>query len=241
MWATLLVMAIAVSVEPFRIGMTLMMLNRPRPTLQLLAFLCGGFTMGLGVGLVVLFIIRETLTEATHLTLPRVQIVIGVLALLVAAVLATNISVRRSEPVRVPAAVGGDGGAVVEEPMPSSISARLSARAQDLTHGSSLWVAGLAGMGIALPSIDYLAALAVISSSGTAPATQAGALFAFTVVAFALVEMPLLSYLAAPDKTRAMMAALNDWIRSRRRRDVAVLLAVAGCVMIAVGIIGSWS
>ena len=33
-------MAVAVSVEPFRIGMTVLMLNRPQPMLQLLAFLC---------------------------------------------------------------------------------------------------------------------------------------------------------------------------------------------------------
>ncbi|WP_264992538.1 GAP family protein, partial [Mycobacterium montefiorense] len=35
MWITLLVMAFAMSVEPFRIGMTVLMLNRPRPMLQL--------------------------------------------------------------------------------------------------------------------------------------------------------------------------------------------------------------
>ena len=41
MWITVLVMAIAVSLEPFRIGMTALMLNRPRPVLQLLAQMTG--------------------------------------------------------------------------------------------------------------------------------------------------------------------------------------------------------
>ena len=84
MWITLMVMAVAVSLEPFRIGMTVLMLNRPRPTLQLLAFLSGGFAMGTAVGLVVLFVFRHRLSGATHFTLPKVQIVIGVLAVLVA-------------------------------------------------------------------------------------------------------------------------------------------------------------
>ncbi|HEX7826488.1 MAG TPA: GAP family protein, partial [Mycobacterium sp.] len=53
MWITILVMALAVSLEPFRIGMTVLMLNRPQPMLQLLAFLCGGFFMGTTVGLIV--------------------------------------------------------------------------------------------------------------------------------------------------------------------------------------------
>ena len=56
MWITLLAMAVAVSLEPFRIGMTVLMVNRPRPGLQLLAFLAGGFAMGVTVGLIVLFI-----------------------------------------------------------------------------------------------------------------------------------------------------------------------------------------
>ena len=88
-WTTVLVMAIAVSFEPIRIGLTVTMLNRPRPMRQLLAFLCGGFAMGVGVGLVVLFILRHRLSAARNFTVPKVQIVIGLLALLVAAVLAT--------------------------------------------------------------------------------------------------------------------------------------------------------
>jgi len=53
MWITLLVIAVAVSLEPFRLGMTVLMLNRPRPMLQLIVFLCGGYAMGMSVGLIV--------------------------------------------------------------------------------------------------------------------------------------------------------------------------------------------
>ncbi|MDT0433029.1 GAP family protein, partial [Streptomyces salyersiae] len=80
MWIPLLVMAAAVSLEPFRIGMTILMLNRPRPLLQLLAFLIGGFAMGTTVGMIVLFILRPALGSA-HFTLPRVQLAVGALAL----------------------------------------------------------------------------------------------------------------------------------------------------------------
>ena len=63
MWITLLVMAIAVSMEPFRIGMTVLMLNRPRPMLHLIAFLSGGFAMGATVGLVVIFVVCTSLSS----------------------------------------------------------------------------------------------------------------------------------------------------------------------------------
>jgi hypothetical protein len=47
---------------------------------------------------------------------------------------------------------------------------------------------------------------------------------------FALVEIPLISYLVAPDTTRAAVAALHAWIRSRHRRDVATLVAGKGAL-----------
>jgi hypothetical protein len=213
MWITLLVMAVAVSLEPFRIAMTVLMLNRPRPMLQLLVFLCGGYAMGMTVGLVVLFVFRRRLLGSAYFTLPKVQILIGMLALLVAAALVVR--------------AGRDVG-----------PGKLPARVQGLLRGRSLWVSGLAGMGIALPSVDYLAALAVILASGAAAVKQVWALLMFNAVAFALVQIPLVAGLAAPDKTRAAMAALNDWIRSRRRAEVATLLAGVGCALLAVGVSG---
>jgi hypothetical protein len=219
MWITLLVMALAISLEPFRIGMTVLMLNRPRPTLQLLAFLCGGFAMGMSVGLVVLFVLQRRLPHSLHVSLPGAQIVLGVLALLIAAVLAVQVATNRLAGRRKATGLAG-----------------LSTWARRLLSGRSLWVAGIAGLGIALPSVDYLAALAVIVASGTAALTQVGALVVFHVVAFALVEIPLLAYLLAPQRTRASMIALHTWIQSRRRLEVACLLATAGAVLLAVGI-----
>jgi hypothetical protein len=214
MWITVLLMAVAVSLEPFRIGMTVLMLNRPTPVLQLLAFLSGGFAMGTTVGLVVLLMVRPQLLGSAHFTLPKVQIVIGVLVLLVAALLATKVLSGRFE--RQLAAT----------------------QAHRLLNGRSLWFAGAAGLGIALPSIDYLAVLAVILASGAAPTTQVGALLVFNVVAFALVELPLVSYLLAPERTRAMMAALHGWLRAKGRLGVSALLAAVGCVLLGVGFAG---
>ena len=102
----------------------------------------------------------------------------------------------------------------------------------------SLGFAGVAGLGIALPSVDYLAALAVILASGTAALTQVTVLLMFNVVAFALVEIPLLAYLLAPEATVRWVAGLHNWIRLRRRVEVAILLAAVGCVLLTVGAAG---
>ena len=89
-----------------------------------------------------------------------------------------------------------------------------------------------------MPSVDYLAALAVIAAGSASPATRFSALLAFNVVAFALVEIPLLAYLVAPERTLAAMAALHQWIRARRRKEIAVLLAVVGTVLLTAGLLG---
>lgn len=219
MWITLLAMAVAVSLEPFRVGLTILMINRPRPLLQLLAFLAGGFAMGVTVGVVVLFILRPAMGSA-HFTLPRVQIVVGAVLLLNALVVALA---KRD---------------VDAEPFASGRFEPLVTRVKDLLGGGSLWTAAVAGLGIALPSIDYLAALALIVASGAAPSVQFGALLLFNTVAFTFVEIPLISYLVAPDRTKAMLAALQEWLRTRRRRAVTVLLAVVGCVLLAAGLVG---
>jgi hypothetical protein len=208
-------MALAVSVEPFRIGMTMLMLNRPRPARQLFAFLCGGFAMGTTVGLIVLFAFRRILIGTSVVTVPRVQLLIGLLILFIAAVIAVDFFGRLG-------------------PRPKE----LAAPATKLLKGDSLSVAGIAGLSIALPSVDYLGALAVILASGAAAPTQVAVLVMFNVVAFALVEIPLLAYLLAPKPTAKAVAALHEWIRSRRRRDVAIALAVIGCAFIAVGAAG---
>lgn len=226
MWITLLMMAVAVSLEPFRIGMTVLMINRPRPRLQLLAFLAGGFAMGTTVGVIVLFVLRPALGSA-HFTLPRVQIVVGAVVLVNAALVATGLVGRsRSKPCD-----GSVGRA-------NRILGPLATRARQLVNGRSLWAASVAGLGIALPSIDYVAALALIVATGAAATTQFGALMLFNVIAFGLVEIPLLAYLVAPDRTHATLAGLYEWLRLRGRLGVAVLLAAVGCVLLGVGFAG---
>jgi hypothetical protein len=237
MWTTVLILAISVIFEPARIGLVVLMLNRPRPMLQLLSFLSGGFAVCLGFGLVVVFFLRAV-PMIGSCTLAETHIAIGLLVLLIAVVLTTKISVRTvTRQTQGSTAVGGHTGVIVVEPAPPNSLEKLSTRAKDLLQDSSLWVAGVSGA-LNLPSANYMAALAVILASGAAPAAQVRALLVFNVVAFTLVGIPLLSYLAAPQKTRVLMEALQAWVRSRRRRDVAAVLGIAGSAMLVLGISG---
>lgn len=216
MWFTVLLMALAISTEPFRLGMTVLMLNRPRPVAHLFAFLCGGFIMAIAVGLVVLFVLRTAITKSTGPTLPILQLVIGGAALLIAAFVVSGVKLRR--------------GAPAVEKTPSKWRQRLT--------GESPLLAGVAGIAIALPSVDYLAVLTVILASGAAASAQIGALLMFNVVAFAFVEVPLAGYLFAPNRTRTVMDRLNQWMTEHRRWTLSAMLVVVGCILLMSGVLG---
>ena len=55
------------------------------------------------------------------------------------------------------------------------------------------------------------------------------------VVMLAIVEIPLISYLARPAKTEAVMLQLRNWLQAHRRRFFAVIVAVAGVALMASG------
>jgi hypothetical protein len=237
MWTAVLVLASSVIFEPVRLGSVVLLLNRPRPMLQLLSFLCSGFAVCIGFGLVVVFVLRRV-PMIGSCTLAETRIAIGLLVLLIAAVLTTSISVRTlTRQTQGSTAVGGHADVIVVEPAPRNSLEKLSTRAKYLLQDSSLWVAGASGA-LNLPSANYMAALIVILASGAAPAAQVRALLMFNVVAFTLVGIPLLSYLAAPQKTRVLLEALQAWVRSRHRRDVAAVLGIAGSAMLVLGISG---
>lgn len=218
MWTTVLTLALALNLEPFRVGLVPLMLSRPRPFLQLAAFLCGGLAMAISAGVVVLFVFDRSPLGGDRGDGARVQVTIGVLALVIAAVMA----------------VWPSRAAGADRP-PNKAMTRVRAI---LRRGSSPWWAAAIGLGTGLPSVDYLAVLLVIGSSGAAQGSQLGALLGFLLVGNAVVWLPLASLVVAPQRTRIWLGRFQDWVQTRTRRDFAVLLAVLGVVLVGIGVTG---
>jgi hypothetical protein len=99
-------------------------------------------------------------------------------------------------------------------------------------QGGSLWVAFVAGAG--LPPVAYVA-LAAIATSGAAAGTQFSAALFYTLAQLAIVEVPLVSYLAMPERTQAVMLRLHNWVRAHGREILAVILSVMGVFLVATG------
>lgn len=73
-------------------------------------------------------------------------------------------------------------------------------------------------------------------ASGAAAGTQISAALMFTLVAFAIVEVPLVSQLTSPAKTQAAMLRLQDWLRARRGPMFAIILGAGGVLMFTSGL-----
>jgi hypothetical protein len=235
MWITVLGLAIAVNFEPIRLGLITLTLGRPRPALQLLAFLCGSFLMSVTAGLVVLFIARPGVLIVPEFGTAKVQLAFGVMVMVAAAVLASNVPLRqfyrRSDDASA-------AGIVTGSPDQSRSARMILTRAKGLARGSSPWLSGAMGLTLALPSVDYLALLVLIATSGAPPLTQLGLLVTFLAVANTIVAIPIASLLVAPTATRARLESVRSWVLARSRRDVALLLALAGGALLVLGMTG---
>jgi Sap, sulfolipid-1-addressing protein len=235
MWGTVLAVALVATADPVRIGIAVLLFSRPRPVLHLVALWLGGMTVGVFLGLGVLFGLHDLALGVMHrvelvttsATAGHLQIAVGVLALVVAASIVVGISAR--QPKR--AAVPGDYPA---RQAASTAPSRLLARALDVLQAGPLWVTFAVGVVIST-DFRYLAALTAILASGAAVSTQIGAAAMYTIVALAFVEIPLACQLAAPARTRAVMSHVHDWVKARRRQVLGVIVALLGVFLMTTG------
>jgi Sap, sulfolipid-1-addressing protein len=234
MCSAVFVLSLLVALDPVRIGIVALMISRPRPMQNLLAFWLGGMVAGMSVALVVLVFLRDftlplmqkVVSAMSTPIAAQTQVVIGVLAVSSAAL----ILARQREPVP---ATGGGASVSGMRPNRSTESGRLWIRGQ--LEGGSTVVAFVAGLALATPPVEYLAAMIAILASGAPAAEQVGAALMFTLVAFTVAEVPLVSYLATPTKTLAVVQRLNDWMNERRHAIPALVIGACGVLLVVTG------
>jgi Sap-like sulfolipid-1-addressing protein len=231
MWSAVLALSLVVALDPIRIGITALLISRPRPMLNLFVFWFGGMAAGLSVAVIALLVLRDLALSAMRDVasaesspgVARMQPAVGALAVLAAA--------RMWARQRAPVPVNSDRGAVAALQPNTAIGSR-SLSIRDRLEAGSLRVVFVAGLLLATPPIEYVAVMIAILASTATAASQLSAALTFTVVAFTVVEVPLISYLATPAKTLAVVHRLNDWISPRRHAIPAVVIGAIGVLLV---------
>lgn len=238
MWSTVLVMAAVAAIDPLRIGVVAFMLSRSRPVRLLLPFFLFAFTANVAVGAAVVFVFKNATSDGGSTMSPGLEIGIGAVALVIAALSATGQLERLVNRVRsrraVPAAVGDGTDAPAEAAVPGL--SKLPAGMQSALRGEAPWAAALLGLINGFPTPYYLAAMAAALTSGAALAEQMAALVAFNLVGFLAALIPIISFWVAPEATRSGVERLYAWMGRHHRLVVAVIAGAVGVFFLASGI-----
>lgn len=238
MWSAVLAVSVVVAMDPVRIGITALLISRPQPMRNLFAFWLGGMAAGIAVASVVLLWLREWAvgamraveTAASNPIVGQIQVLLGVLAVLIA----VRVLARKRTPV--PTARGAS--IEVLPPGTAADTSRPSIRSR--LESGSMTAVFVAGLALATPPVEYLAVLITILASSATTAVQLGAALTFTLTAFTVVEVPLISYLASPARTLAVVQRVHEWISARRNSLPAVVIGGVGALLVVTGIGKVW-
>lgn len=102
--------------------------------------------------------------------------------------------------------------------------------------GGPLKLVFVIGLVLAIPGPIYLLALKEIAAVDQPLAADVAAVVGYTLIKFALAELPLMGYVLAPEQTRDVVARLNRWFRGRNTEIAAGLCAAVAAILIADGI-----
>jgi len=105
-----------------------------------------------------------------------------------------------------------------------------------LSRGSAR-IAFLVGAALTLPGFSYLVALHRLDEQGLAVAATVLAIVAFNLIMLLLLEVPLIGYAFAPDRTAAAVESFKDWLTRRGREFATYATAVIGGLLILRGVI----
>jgi len=100
----------------------------------------------------------------------------------------------------------------------------------------SLWIAWAAGALYSVPGAYYLAGLALLVKLDQSASIDVVAILGFNLVMFAFLELPLLGFLIAPDRARALTERLNRWMTRHKRTLITVVAGVGGLYLLITGL-----
>jgi Sap, sulfolipid-1-addressing protein len=222
-------LSLTASLNPTLLAMTTLMLLTPRPTKLLVGYLCGALMTSLTLGLIIVFELSGSSTAKTtqHSLSPAVDIALGVLALTIAFVVHTG----RHEPLR--------------ERRRARKAAKEAAKGEkrpprwqrELSKGSAR-ITFVIGAIFTLPGASYLAGLHSIHKLHYSTVVTVLVVIGFNIVMLWLLEVPLLSFLIAPEETPERIDRAKAWV-SRHAHVFAVRgFAAVGVLLIIKGIVG---
>ena len=218
-------LALTASLNPTLVAATTVMLLLERPTKLMLGYLAGAMMTSITLGLVIVFSLSNSSTaKTTQNTLsPSVDIGLGAIALAISFVLYTGRYERLKQRRQARKAARPDKGPPRWQ--------------RELSKGSAR-TTFVVGALLTLPGASYIAGLTEIHKQKLSTTLTVLVVLAFNIVMLWLLEVPLASYLLAPEKTPEKIDRAKAWV-SRHAHMFAIRgFAAVGALLIIKGIVG---
>ncbi|MGC1800503.1 MAG: GAP family protein [Solirubrobacterales bacterium] len=199
------------------------MLFLPSPKRLLVGYLLGGLLVGLTIGFVIVFAVHQSSATSTsqNSISPAMDIALGLLLLVVAYVLRGERMERRRERKKK------EKEGVEKSP----------SRVERVLGKGSARITFLVGMVLTLPGVAYLAALHELDdlNYGTVPTILV--ILGFNVMLLIVLEIPLVGYVFAPDRTVVAVQNFTAWLSRNGFKAGIYAAAGLGVLLIARGVI----
>jgi hypothetical protein len=214
------VLAFASALWPTLVAVVIVALSQENPKRLLLGFLVGGLMTTITVGLVIVFALGSSIDETRSTTDPAVDLTVGVLSLGIAFV------ARRREHHQP-----------LTPPKPKKPPREGPSRTERALARGTLF-AFLLGIALDIaPSFFYLVALKDIAEANYSNGEVVVLVVVFCLMMFMLIELPLFSYLFAPEKTAVWANQFNAWLHDNARHLITLLAFGVGIFLIVRGIV----
>lgn len=207
-------LALLSALSPTALLIAAVYLGSARPGLTSFFYLAGAVLMSIVMGVVIIIALRSAGLNHPDQHEARYGLRLGLGILLFAA--AAFVATRKPRPRAK--AQHGLVSRMVADPAPLS--------------------AFVVGLLVFAPGFTFIAALQVIATARDSPEVTTLALLIVVVINVLLVWLPITLHLVAPRSTEKRLKAFNSWLRAHGRTVLAVVLVVAGGIMVFDGIYG---
>jgi hypothetical protein len=219
-----ILLSLTASLNPTLVATTTLMLLLPSPVKLMTGYLAGALMTSVTLGLVIVFSLpNSSATKTTQHTLsPAVDLSLGAIALVIAFVLYTGRAARLRERRRERKAAQPE---------------RVPRWQRELSKGSAR-ITFVIGALLTLPGASYLAGLHAIHKHGYSTTVTVLLVLGFNVVMLWLLEVPLASFLIAPEWTPRAIERAKAWVRRHAHKFAIRGFTAVGSLLIIKGIVG---
>lgn len=222
----ILLLGLVVMFTPTLLAAVTIMMLLPNPRRLMLGYLLGAYTTSITCGMLVVFSLQDTGSASTAQAMgPWEDLALGALALLIAFVLGTG----RDEPLqerRRHRKEAKEAAGETKESWPDRMLGRGSAR-----------ITFVVGALLTFPGVSYLVAMDRIAQLGTPDVVTALIVIAFCMVQLTLLEVPLLGYAFAPERTQRAVTGFREWLARNGRQAGVYVAGIVGSLLILRGVI----